>query len=594
MSDLDYVFAETGGGEEVGFNEPVTTAFKGDFSYLAREAIQNIIDARVHTSPLVRAEFELINVMPNELPKLDRLIAIFEDCRDSCRDDYRNEKAASFFQSAVIRLKTDDPIPILRIGDYNTVGLIVGDNERSSHYHGLMKSSGQSSKTGDSGGSYGLGKGAYTAASSFRTFFAHSVYGSNEHVFQGKLRLVAHRSRANKILQNTGSFGLPGQRPVRDKNLIPPMFDREKQGTDIYIVGFDAERWETQIMKSVLSNFWLAIWEKKLELKVGLQTVTKDTIGELMERYFPVDQERGNNPLNYFLAYTDENKQHHFTSYFPTLGEVHLYIRKDEDLYGERKIAHFRSTGMEIYKSNRRTTGYGFAAVFLCDNEVGNKVLRMTENPQHNAWKAPNAEEEDRGIAERAMRELAEFERVSLRKIAVPNALKASDMPGIEKYFPYTDNSENIPPEKIATSDEETAYEIGAKSEKSGIKIIRHVRVRKKLSMPKPTPPAPNTKIVNVNSRSFATENENGVMEHTLILRGEPREAFHLNIKVGTDDSSSSIDVKEAKYFDGRKLECWGNSIFNLNLDDGGAARVTVSFEPNDRYALNLTAYKHG
>ena len=592
---LDYIFAETGGGEEGGFNDPVTTAFKGDFSYLAREAIQNIIDARDDASHPVRAEFELINVRADELPEFDRLKAVFEDCRDSSRHYFKNEKATDFFDSAVDRFHANDSIPILRIGDYNTVGLTGGDDEPTGNYCNLMKSFGASSKAGDSGGSYGLGKGVYTATSSFRTFFVHSIYGDDEHIFQGKLRLVAHKSRDDSVMrQHTGSFGLSGQRPVRDKNLIPPMFRREERGTDIYIVGFDAERWETQIMKSVLSNFWLAIWWETLEVKVGERKITKNTIGELMEFYFSEGSCNEDNPRHYFLAYTDadKNKQWTFKSYFPILGEVNLYVREDEDLYSDRKIAHFRSTGMEIYKSNRRSTGYGFAAVFVCDSEIGNQTLRMMENPQHNIWKATNAEKKHIARAERAMRELAKFERESLSKITVPSSSEASDMPGIEKYFPYQDNSIDIPPEKIAISDKETPYETGSNSENSGIQPLRRVKIRKPTKQ-KETPSIPNTKIVYVGSRSFAKENANGEMEHIVILRGEPGQSFHIAVKAGTDESDLPVGIKTAKYSDGRPVDCWGNSIFNLSLGDDGIARIIVSFETNDRYALNLTAYKY-
>jgi hypothetical protein len=47
MKQADWLFASTGGGYEEGINNTLTEHFEGDYNYyLAREIIQNSIDAR--------------------------------------------------------------------------------------------------------------------------------------------------------------------------------------------------------------------------------------------------------------------------------------------------------------------------------------------------------------------------------------------------------------------------------------------------------------------------------------------------------------------------------------------------------------------
>lgn len=81
MKELKYEFAPTGGGDETGLNDPVTSTFKGGRScsyYLARESIQNIIDAAERYP--VEACFDVSTIYSCKLPKPDELREIFEAC----------------------------------------------------------------------------------------------------------------------------------------------------------------------------------------------------------------------------------------------------------------------------------------------------------------------------------------------------------------------------------------------------------------------------------------------------------------------------------------------------------------------------------
>ncbi len=627
---LNYEFAESGGGEEVGFNEAVVTGFKGHISYyLTRESIQNIIDAAV-TFP-AKAEFELFRVRTKELPQAERLAEIFKACRDYF---YNDPRSVDFFRSAADKLEKNHHIAILRIGDYNTRGLTGGDDDITGNYYNFLKSSGANAKRSGSGGSFGLGKGAYFAASSFHTIFVSSIYDNDKYVFQGKLRLVTHRKDGKKF-QHTGSFGLPGQKPVRATNLIPPMFRRKEQGTDIYIVGFyeDDNGWEEQIIKSVLNNFWLAILWGKLEVRVGKLDIKRDGISQLMFKYFSEeenDTEENPNPLPAFLAYTDEHNRITFEGEkeeLPTLGHVSLHILLKENFY--KKISYFRLTGMEIQKRLHQIP-LGYAGVFICDNDDGNEILRMMENPQHNKWDPHNAREKTQEVfekAKKANKELRDFISKSLKSLFEVKGSEYLNVPGLEKYFSFSDEEEQ---EKFSgnvvagdfvsdISAKETGSETGAESEESGVEVIKPIRVinestqitrrgEKKKTTRRgggggtsdltPTGGGPGEDIggeiiSDVETRSFAAKNKVGVMEHIISVRGKPGLKFNLVVTAGTEDSFEVIDIVKAEDQAGKEIKFKNNRIYGLELDKDGSSKISISFGTNERYALHLTAYEN-
>ena len=583
---LSYEFAETGGGVEVGLNDPMLISFKGSYdglsrgAILAREAIQNALDARDSDDSPVRVEFELNEIPVSELPDSDEFLEIIKACRDSRRDYYKDQEATDFFQNALSRLESGDPVAILRIGDYNTMGVTGGDDEPKGNYYNLFKTLGSSPKGGGSGGSYGLGKGAYYVNSYVRTVFVSSFYGDRDRVFQGKLVLVTYK-RNNKKYQHIGSFGLLGQDPVREKHLIPSIFNREERGTDFHIVGFEMQDWEGQIMGSVLNNFWLAILEGELEVAIGGLNITKDNVKRIMERNFPAGDLGDHNPLPHFLAYTDEHSNV-FKEKIPILGDVTLYIRQSEEFYNYRKISYFRNTGMEIRRKTH-SAPYGFAGVFVCKSVEGNEILRAMENPQHNEWDPSYAEGRKAGDltkAKKAIRALNNFRKRSLKSIISSMDSEYLDMPEIERYFPGEDES-------VHPTVRETPYEFGAESEDSGVEIIRKVVIHKPH---KPIKPTVKPKTVNLRTRSFAITDENGEVKHIINTRGRPGAKVNLVVEVGTDDSSLPVDITEAKYMNGGILNSNKNQILDLELDKNGETRIMVSFGTNDRYALKITA----
>ena len=135
-------------------------------------------------------------------------------------------------------------------------------------------------KTKGSGGSYGIGKNAPFACSSFRTIFYNSyAYDDQVRAFQGVARLVTHFDSNNESTQGVGFFqNIDDKKPIfsKDTCLLRDQFSRQDNefGTDVIIAGFKkTDTWAADIEKAILSNFFVAIINKKLVVKIDGQII---------------------------------------------------------------------------------------------------------------------------------------------------------------------------------------------------------------------------------------------------------------------------------------------------------------------------------
>lgn len=629
MTDIDWVFAPTGGGDVTGVNDPVTTTFKGDLSYhLARESIQNIIDAHDprQKGPAV-AVFEVTERQPDQL----LLNSTYKKVLTGCRDFNKNNKdAVQFYNSALFKIEHNHFIRVLRIRDYNTVGLTGEDEDRDGNYFQLMKAVGDSSKSGSKGGSFGLGKGAYYAASSFRTICVSSMHDKDKYVFQGKARLSSYRDPASyEMMQGNGCFGLPeGQKPVRDLSMIPASFRRDEMGTDFYVLGFidDEEKWQKQMMKSVLNNFWYTISRGNLEVTIGHQAVNRSNLEMYLKEHFDESQPDKNkipNPWPYYLAYTSSEHKV-FNETLPVLGKVKLYVLMKDDY--PQKVVYMRQTGMVIQKKGIGSVN-PYVAVFVCDDDEGNLILRKMENPEHNEWNKENAQES--AYAEKAI--LAEDELRDFVKRSL-NALSDSEMPAasrigeLEDYL-YLPGDQDLGSASAGFSgqpiDKPSDTETGNFLNKTGEEVLNSVPVSRKINpvKEKVTTGEPggkfpilepgdggggggsggregkgNKKVIvlnNVKFRSFASRNSSGGITHVVILKGPKNKKCSIEIKAGTDDSFDTVEIAKAETGNNTALSVKSNHINGIQTDDRGEAKLYVGFATDEKYSLNITAYEN-
>lgn len=172
MSNIGWSFPENYGGEERGLNNAGIETFSGrKIESLAREIIQNSLDARKDYKRPVKVSFDLIQTRNSDIPQISEYKTIFSRCYDYWE---KNEKAKAFFTTA-LKMLQQEQIPVLKISDYNTTGLTGAQLDRGGHFHSLIKSVGVSNKQGGKGGSFGIGKNAPFATSAFRTVY-YSTY----------------------------------------------------------------------------------------------------------------------------------------------------------------------------------------------------------------------------------------------------------------------------------------------------------------------------------------------------------------------------------------------------------------------------------
>ena len=181
-SEIGWRFPPTNGGRVDGFNDPGIAYFAGSpLSSLARETLQNSLDARGTLGMPVHVSFELINLSSVDIGR-DELSEAIIASSQAAQGDPMAERGLQIADDLI----GEESIPCLRVSDSNTTGL------RGDQWRTLVKMQGVSLKpeVEGAGGFHGIGKYAPFAVSDLRTVFYWTCYQQNgnevEH-FQGKL-----------------------------------------------------------------------------------------------------------------------------------------------------------------------------------------------------------------------------------------------------------------------------------------------------------------------------------------------------------------------------------------------------------------------
>lgn len=283
-----WFFPRLSGGEEQGLNDAGVETFKNQSS-LGRETIQNVQDARsraaIEAGHPALVEFELLQMPSNQMPGHDLLAQIFKACRENVMAQFypKDHKANGLdFLDRGIALLEGDVIPVLRIRDRNTTGLLGtgSDGDKSSPWWRLIRGQGWASAEGVGGGTYGIGQRAPFAFSSLRTVLYSTRLEDGDEAFVAKSILCSFRHPVDGYLtQSKGwycrlSGGVDdGDGPtwdgIRDPDSIPGYFRRDNTGTDLYVTGYkDSSNWKRELRRSVLRNFFASIHAGSLQVHV--------------------------------------------------------------------------------------------------------------------------------------------------------------------------------------------------------------------------------------------------------------------------------------------------------------------------------------
>lgn len=606
---LCWYFPSTDHGENDGFADSLLEYFQGDHEkYIAREAIQNAVDARLDYNNPVSVVFERLSISTSSFPGQGEFLNRLNRCLKFIKGQ---EKAEQFFKSAIAIVK-GEKLPLLRISDFNTVGLSGADDDVSGNWYRLVKAAGTSSPKGVAGGSFGIGKGAPVAASTLRTVFYSSINDKGKAVFQGKARLVSHHDEDRDVRQGVGFFGINGYQAVRNKEHISELFRRSERGTDILIIGYKSgDDWQQKLIKSVLHNFWLSILHGDLEITVkdGTEkTITKKNLKECLDEYDAEDAK--------FFFEAVSNWTQKFEQDLKHLGKVSLFVRKQENCPG--KVMMVRKPKMLVWEKPYRVLREPYAGVFICENNKGNDLLRDLEPPAHDKW------DRDRAInGWAAMKELDDFIKQSLKSMGEAITSEPQDIPGLDHYLPDSEDRDFISqqgPELIDSSElfaeEESGREVGVEKEPAEAEIEAVIRkgvvTNKFTDKVKPTPfeghgkgqhgrptglkegekEGARIKTSNISFRSFVQKAKNGHEYHFVITGRDDCEGVIRLVAVG-DDGNYPVDIKSAtNIVSGKKHKIGDSMIMDLSVKNGQSLKLVVQLVSKKKYALGIENYE--
>lgn len=618
----EWIFGDLGGGMASGPNAGPTVEFRGNPSYyIAREALQNIMDAHDENSDKpAEAAFNVTTIPAKKLPGAEHLEKVLSSCALFLREKGSIDTAIEFEKGSK-KISDNSPIKVLVISDYNTVGM-TKDN-----WFRFADSVGFSNKQSGNGGSFGLGKGAYYVSSGFLSLFISSVDSANSYIFAGKSIVTTFRD-GGVLKQNNGTYGIEDQKPICDREIIPTefgdsfpqVFGRSKPGTDFIIPDFIGDgNWDSELIQSILRYFWLPIFTGKLIVKVqNNEVMNPSTIERLLHKYFndkPFEwgNDEAPNPLPLFYAY---RKRQPIETELKYLGKVRLYLLP-ADGYPNR-IALIRKPGM-VVDCIKKTSMNRYAAVFVCDNKDGNALLREMENQEHNEWKWENAKtEENRTKAKKAYNELESFIKEELQKISVSQEERYLSIEGLEDFISMDIEEGSGTQEEDER--EQTEKEYGDEVTTEIIKNL-DVRTKKKTLSIKERPeqssqdeyfPNSNTKsgtkkkrkkkdtkiraMAGISFLSFAEFDSKSNPTHHVQITGEPGKKIDIiQIIAGGDDTSERLSIQKISSTDknvNNKPKIVSNEIRDVVLDKTGERRLKINFTEQGKYSLKLNAFE--
>lgn len=395
MNDIGWNWPLNQGGSIEGFNAQGTNYFKAQpMPSLTRESIQNSLDAKDQAKgpkEPVKVTFKVFELPTNQVPGKDILLQHLVLSKKAVE----NDAEVKFFKKS-IELLRQKSITILKISDYGTTGL-RGIDKSGLEWESLVLANGQNFKSSNTaGGSFGSGKDAMLALSQLRTIFYATCNNEGGKAVEGVAKLVTHsgenakQNPSDDDYRATGFFRNDDRQPITDETLFPKFFDRNKNGTDIFVFGFKkTDDWASEIVRSLLENFLVAIKSGLLVVEVGEKTKVNDkTIDQLVDEYYPKDAYIERQFADTYLPMAENGVQVSVDG-FEGIG-LELFLRKDK--HYNKRVDMYRDNGMKIKYFNRFDSFVNFAGVAIIKSVKLNEYLRKLEPPVHNDWQVMRAE----------------------------------------------------------------------------------------------------------------------------------------------------------------------------------------------------------
>ena len=239
---IGWNFPSSNGGVFDGFNDAGIETYAGArYNGLAREIIQNSLDAVATPDGKVTVEFEAVKIPRDKFPHADELLSAMQQCLGGSESNSNNPKEKVFFDNAVKAMSAPDVL-CLKISDFGTTGMRGDYRRQRGQWHSITKARGSSDKRDDTaGGSFGIGKHASFAVSSLRTVFYGTRYenenGETIKRAQGKSILMSHNTGSGDYTSGTGFWGkIDGCLPMEGDD-VPVILQHSEQGSHCVYCG---------------------------------------------------------------------------------------------------------------------------------------------------------------------------------------------------------------------------------------------------------------------------------------------------------------------------------------------------------------------
>ena len=367
---------------------------------LVRENIQNSLDAKLQGCALpVEVIISIGEIDASDVPGVEEIKQHIETLKG--KNSYTRETIDHMRKAMVC-----STVAYISFEDNDTKGLtgaIRGENDTWGAYaykkgvHHIVEDEELENLRG---GSHGVGKIACNAASDlYMMFFANCDADGNQHI-GGTTQLIEHELNDVKY-RATGYFtDIDGEAYIPFENNFSSVFQKNTRGLKI-IIPFLRKQYqeETAIIRAVCDNFFVAILENKLVVKVNELEINKEPIGDIVKNAVIYEEQDGSEMKTcftslYLKSYTesepaqicipDLEKEHHFKDP-KLLKNAKRFINKIDQVMGEIFSGIIKENNPSDGKIDTSEVIYAKERNFKCDETKDIATVQLTKGNQNSS-----------------------------------------------------------------------------------------------------------------------------------------------------------------------------------------------------------------
>lgn len=267
------------------------------YKSLAREVIQNSMDAKLPEAETVKVEFSTFQISTSEVPGIEYLKNnIIPKAKNF--EKWKNSSDEQDYIQRVEHLLNADSLSVLKISDFNTTGL------NKNQYDSIIGEGFSAKQNEDSQGSKGIGKAAPFANSNLRMVFYNSKSTSYGEKSVGIFHFLSfpYAEDDSDICEAKGMYVESTNNFINGQLKLKEPTTRTEFGTDLYIIGFnEASEWQDQLLHSILYNLLISIYENKISIKIDDIVLNSKTLPEIINRVNHYSSKQTNEYKNEFL-----------------------------------------------------------------------------------------------------------------------------------------------------------------------------------------------------------------------------------------------------------------------------------------------------